>query len=261
MLTICWFYCIPFAKGLFFALSPLLFLFSLFMLKRGIRQSRPLLRQAAFLLMFLAALKLFTVDIYFLKDRLCGLFAPDCNATGFKILQAGGLVALTLTGLLLAQIYRSFIRNRRQAVIASEQMRLKCWSNLSIFLVLGLIFWLAAPWAGFLTVGHVPKLFMEVPWQYLAIMNVVVLLISFWKLEDCSWTYNPADKSRKAHSHRVWTAKDTLWLSAILFLITLVFSYASHDVLSGTTPHNQANIRMEDLDISRFGARFRLPGE
>ena len=93
MLMMCWFYCIPFAKGLFFASAPLILLFSLFVLKRGIRQSRLGLRQLAFVLMFIAIMKLFTVDIYLSRDTFLCAF-DECHDTGlFKMLQAAGLAA------------------------------------------------------------------------------------------------------------------------------------------------------------------------
>lgn len=262
MLMMCWFYCIPFAKGLFFASSFLLIIFSLFVLKRGIRQSRPWLRQAAFLLIFISVLKLFTVDIYLLRDQmLCDsrFFSSSCNAQGFKILQASGLAVLALCSLVLFNLYRNFIRERKRREITPEQNHLRFWSNFGMFLVMLLVLWLAAPWVGFLTVGHVPQLFMNVPWQHLAVLNTVVLLIGFWKLEDCSWLYNPAEKTRKKYLSRVWTPKDTLGLSVILFLITLAFSYASNDVLSTSQTHGQTHLQIDKIDFRSLGPGFHLP--
>jgi hypothetical protein len=264
MLMMCWFYCIPFAKGLFFASAFLLIIFSLFVLKRGVRQSRPLLRQLSFLLIFIAILKIFTVDIYLLRDNLlcgAGLFKSSCNAQGFKILQASGLAALLLCSLLLLNLYRSFIRERKRREITPEQNHLRLWSNLGMFLVMLLVLWLAAPWVGFLTVGHVPKLFMNVPWQHLAVLDTVVLLIGFWKLEDCLWIYDPAEKNKKKYISRVWTPKDTLGLSVILFLITLAFSYASNDVLSTSRPSEKSHFQMDEIDLGGFGLGFHLPGK
>ena len=40
MLALCWFYCIPFAKFLYFASAPILFVFALFMHKRGVSVAR-----------------------------------------------------------------------------------------------------------------------------------------------------------------------------------------------------------------------------
>jgi hypothetical protein len=262
MLMMCWFYCIPFAKGLFFASSFLLIIFSLFVLKRGIRQSRSALRQTAFLLMFIAILKIFTVDIYLLKDKLlCGTpwLLSACNARGFKILQASGLVVLALLSVVLINLYRSFIHNRRQKEIMPEQVYLRFWSNCGMFLVMLLVLWLAAPWVGYLTVGHAPQIFMNVPWQHLAILNTVVLLIGFWKLEDCNWLYNPSQKNKKKYQSRVWTPKDTLWLSVILFLITLAFSYASSDVLSSSHVHDSNTIQINKEDLSNVGKWLNLP--
>ncbi|MFH1158496.1 MAG: hypothetical protein V1721_06395 [Pseudomonadota bacterium] len=264
MLMMCWFYCVPFAKGLFFASSLLLLLFSVFALKRGVRQSRQTLREVAFFLMFTAFLKIFTVDAYMLKESLlCGIGVSSsaCTAKGFKIFQMASLVALALCSLGLLNIYRRFIGNREQIEFTPEQVNLEFWANISISLVVVLILWLAAPWAGYLTVGHVPKFFMDVPWQHLALLEIFFLLTGFWKLEDCRWIYDPAKKSKKSHLNRTWTPKDTLWLSVILFLITLAFSYASNDVLSVVTPSKGGHLlfRTEDIDFGRFGKGFRLP--
>lgn len=255
MLMMCWFYCIPFAKGLFFSFSLLLVLFSLFVLKRGIRQSRFGLRQAAFLLMFFAVLKVFTIDLYLLKEKiLCGsgLFSSGCGDTGFKILLLAGLVLLLLSSLGIFNAYRGFIRNAPQVSLTPQQVRLTFWANLSLSCVVILALWLAAPWVGYLTIGHVPGIFMQVPWQHLAVLNIILLLVGFWKLEDCSWVYHPAERIRKKHLARVWTAKDTLWLSATLFLITLAFSYISSDVLSMSKSNEQDHLHLpvgqKDID-------------
>jgi len=257
MLMMCWFYCIPFAKGFFFAFAPILFLFSLFVLKRGVRQSRPGLRQFAFLLILIAFLKLFTVDFYFLREPLCEIkkFPFPCNAEGFKKFQVTGLVLLTVCSMVLFNSYRSFLHNRKRMDVTPAQVHLPFWSNLSISLVMMLIFWLAAPWAGYLTVGHVPKFFLQIPWQHLAVLNIFVLLVGFWKLEDCSWIYDPTKKTKK-HVVNVWTAKDTLWVSLILFLITLAFSYASNDVLSNSLPKgkNAFQTQIDHIGLRDIGA-------
>jgi len=255
MLMMCWFYCIPFAKGFFFAAGPLALLFSLFVLKRGLRQSRAGLRQFSFLLMFLALLKMCTVDIYLLREYVMCTF-DKCHDTGFfKTVQGAGLVVLVLCSLLLFNFYRSFAHGRRQAEITPEQVHLSFWANLSIMLVMLLILWLAAPWVGYLTVGHVPDFFMDVPWQTLALLIVVVLLIGFWKLEDCLWEFHAADKTKKRHQINVWTSKDTLWVSVILFAITLAFSYASNDVLSAAMPQQGSHVSF-DWDKINFDDLF-----
>ena len=126
-----------------------------------------------------------------------------------------------------------------------------------------LIFWLAAPWIGYLTVGHVPQLFMKVPWQHLAVLNVAVLLTGFWKLEDCVWVYDPKNKIRNGSQINVWTVKDTLWLSVALLAIALVFSYASNDVLSESIPsrggHLQIDLGNIDFTAPTFGFGFNKP--
>ncbi len=251
MLMICWFYCIPFSKGLFFAASLLLLLFSVFMLKRGVRQSRSSLRSSAFILMFLAALKIFTIDLYLLSDKiLCdtAIIASRCAPTGFKVLMGGGFLAVVLIAALLLNAYRSFVYDRRQVQQRPEDVRLSLWVNIGLSLVVLLIIWLIMPWVGYLTVGSVPALVQHIPWQYLAIAIVAVLLICFWKLEDCSWVYHVEGRGKKAQVTRAWTAKDTLWVATLLFAIALVFSYVSMDVLSSrpSTP-SQSHFDWRDL--------------
>ena len=263
MLMMCWFYCIPFAKAFFFASAPLLILLSMFILKRGIRQSRVGLRQLAFLLMFFAILKMFTIDIYLARYYILCAFGT-CNDTGlFKSVQFAGLIALVFGSLFLFNLYRSFAKNRPQKEVTPDQVNLSFWANLSISLVIMLILWLAAPWAGYLTVGHVPQFFMQVPWQYLAIINIFVLLMGFWKLEDCIWIYSPKEKKAKNHQINVWTVKDTLWVSVILFAIALAFSYASNDVLSSAMPekNSEAGFNLDKIDFSIFGHEFSQPSQ
>ena len=261
MLMMCWFYGVPFVKGLFFTSSLLLFLFSVFALKRGVRQSRSALRGVAFFLMFIAFLKLFTVDVYILKEYLLcdlGVFPFFCSAKGFKIFLMTSLLVLALCSFGLFNVYRYFVNDREQVEFTPEQVKLELWANTSIFLVIVLILWLAAPWAGYLTVGYVPKFFMDVPWQHLALLEFAILLIGFWKLEDCSWAYNPEKKNKKSHINRTWTPKDTLWVSVVLFLITLAFSYASNDVLSAATPSRGGHFRFNTDDID-FLSMLRYP--
>ncbi|MBI3441542.1 MAG: hypothetical protein HY052_07050 [Proteobacteria bacterium] len=259
MLMMCWFYCVPLAKGLFFAASPLLIIVAFFILKRGVRQSRRELRQAAFFTIFIAFLKMLTIDIYLSRDSLlCGvhLLRFGCNATGFKILQMLALFALAPVSFFLFNVYRGFIRDRKQPEITPKQVHLTLWANLSLASVLVLVVWLAAPWIGYLTVGHAPQLFMRVPWQLLAAVNILVLLTGFWKLEDCSWIYHPAEHTKKKYAHRVWTPKDTLGLSVILFLIAFAFSYVSSDVLSPTHVHETGPLDLDKIDFSNFGQKL-----
>lgn len=233
MLMMCWFYCGPLVKGLFFALSPLLIVFAFFILKRGIRQSRLALRQGAFILIFLSILKILILDLYLLRESLLcksGWLQSGCTATGFIILQVLGLVVLVSASLFLFKTYHSFIRNPRQLQMTSQQAHLDLWANMGMGLAGLLIIWLAAPWIGYLTVGHVPQLFMQVPWQLLAFVDMLVLLTGFWKLEDCRVV--PYSVTRNRKSVRVWTPKDTLNLAVILFVITAALSYVSSDVLS-----------------------------
>jgi hypothetical protein len=236
VLTICFFYCIPFAKFLFFAMSPLLVLFALFVLKRGVVLARPGLRQTAFLLMFMAAFKLFMVDLrigkgYLLCER--GFPLLPCSAKGFMIIEILGILLLLLASVMLFHFYRVFMVQKKASEKTPEQVNLRFWANISLTAVMVMMAWLAAPWAGFLTVGYVPKLFTAVAWQHLAVVTLGLLLVGFWKAESCVWTFDTHAKTKRlAHMTKTWTPKDTLWLCVFLYLITLGLSYVAHDILS-----------------------------
>lgn len=237
MLMMCYWYCVSFAEGMFYASALLLILFSLFVLKRGIRRDSPGLRLTAFMLTYIALLKICILDIYLLRKQiLCGIdqLVPFCNAGGVRLLQGSGLLVLILLSFLLFNYYRSFLYSRKPPEKTPQQAGLPFWSALSVSLVMVMILWLAAPWAGYLTVGHVPVLFMQVPWQHFAVANTIILLIGFWKVEDCRWTYDSAGKTTTQRNIGTWTSRDTLWLSLYLFLAALAFSYASSDALSVT---------------------------
>lgn len=257
MLMMCWFYCIPLAKGLFLASGPLLILLSMFILKRGVRRSRLRLRQFSFFCFFIAFAKIFTVDAYLAREYLACRLLSVCTSGGLKAVQGGALLLLVLVSFFLFNVYRNFAHEKPQKHYSPEQVNLPFWANFGVVLVVGLILWLAAPWVGFLTVGHVPQFFMALPWQNLALVTMAVLLTGFWKLEDCTWTYDSAQKDRKKHQASVWTAKDTLWVSVILFLIALAFSYASSDVLSTAMPAQgggHMNFSLDDIDLSKLGS-------
>lgn len=233
MLMICWYYCVPLVKGLFFALSALLILFALFMLKRGIRQSRLPLRQGAFVLIFLAIMKTLILDLYLWRESLlCGTgwLQAGCNTAGFIVLQLLGLVALLPASFYLFRAYHGFIRNPPQLQMTPQQARLDFWANLGMGMSCLMIVWLAAPWIGYLTVGYVPQIFLQIPWQVLALVTTGVLLRGFWKLEDCTVVSYSIGKNKR--TVRTWTPKDTLYLAVTFFLATAGLSYVSSDVLS-----------------------------
>jgi len=232
MFMMCWNYCIPFFKGLFFLLSPLLLILSMFVLKRGVNQRRPALRQFAFLMIFVSFLKSFTLDIYMLRDKiLCNdlLFSFACNGTGFKSLQILGLVLLAASSFVVFKIYLTFVKERKVVYHTAKKLKLRLLANIGLWMAVFLMLWLATPWVGYLTVGSVPKFFVQAPWGAYSIINAIVLGVCFWRYEDC---VEHARAYGKKATKKVWTPKDTLWIAVFLLLITTAFFYASDDVLS-----------------------------
>lgn len=214
MLMLCWFYCIPFAKLLYFASAGIFVIFAFFMLRRGIYRDQPGLRQGAFLWMFVAAVKFFIFDIRMLKDKiLCGgwlgMKAQACGAGGLYagapvMLEVAGIGALAAVSFVLFHFYRRCLPPTRKKLVAPEDTAMHRWANLSLIMVIAMAIWTMAPWVGYLTVGYVPKVFALVKWQYLAVINVAVLLVGFWEAERCNWNYQSSlYEPRRSSGQRV----------------------------------------------------------
>lgn len=239
MLMLCWFYCIPFAILLYFALGPIMAVFSLFMLKRGVRQGRRGLKQWAFALLFSSGVKTFIFDLQtkFAQDYLfCTqkmLPIVACEPDPLRKIKFAGIVALVIFSYILLHYYQRLMPDRKPKIYTPEDVNLRFWANLGLVSVFAMIIWTMAPWVGALTVGGVPKLFMIVKWQHFAIGNVLLLLIGFWKVESCSWEYKSGDKESRKRVSGGWSPRDTLWLNVFLYLITLALSYVAHDILTG----------------------------
>lgn len=241
MLMLCWFYCIPFAKFLYFALSPILLVFSLFVLKRGVRTGRLGLRQWAFMLMFFSVFKLCIFDIrlggqYLFCDLGVTLPMMGCSAKGVRIAEFFCLVLLLASSLVIFHFYRLYLPVRKPNPKTPEEVNLRLWANISMMSVMAMVVWTMAPWVGYLTIGRLPEIFKVVQWQHFAIVNLLLLLFGFWKSESCSWEKNVKVSARSRHTIKTWTPRDTLWLNVFLYLITLALSYVAHDVLTGHMP-------------------------
>lgn len=246
MLMICWFYCIPFAKFAWFASSAVFFVFALFMLKRGVHARRPRLRLAAFFMMFGVIIKTFLLDVRIAKNYLLCDYAGkkgwslpllSCSPRGLMIADFTGMALCIAASLLLFNAYRAYIPEKKVDLVPPEKVRLRFWSNAALWGVIAMICWLAAPWVGFLTVGHVPGVFLAVPWQHFALANLALLLYGFWRAENCAWTFQVGKKDSMRHLQSTWTPRDTLWMTVFLYLIALALSYVAHDVL---TAHDRA---------------------
>lgn len=239
MLMLCWFYCIPFAKFLYFAIGPILLVFSFFMLRRGIYNARPGLRQTAFMLMFAVCIKIFISDIRLLKKEILCTLSPSitdnfCNGSGVMILETLGLVFILVSSLVLFHFYRTYAHVSKPSRVTPEEGGMRFWANLTMMSVLFMTVWQLAPWVGYLTVGGIPKIFDMVPWQALAIINLFILLKGFWTAEGCKWTTDVKTRSGRSISHNgmTWSPRDTMWMAVFIYLVTLGLSYVAHDVLA-----------------------------
>ncbi len=233
MIMLCWFYCIPFAKFLYFATAPLFLVFSLFMLKRATRAGRPLLKKIAFSFITLSIFKIFLFDVRALKqDIICSMHEESCTQKTMDMIDLLSLGLLIGSLYLTYHYYGVFMRIKKEKPQTPEQAHLPFWANATMCMVMLMVVWQLAPWVGYLTIGSIPAVFLALPWQFLAMINLVLLMIAFWRSENCVWDYDVTNKKTMGHLNKTWTAKDTLWTAVFIYLITLALSYVAHDVLT-----------------------------
>ncbi|MDD9900750.1 MAG: hypothetical protein OXT65_07205 [Alphaproteobacteria bacterium] len=240
MLALIWIYRVVLAYFLYFVTAPFFMIVSLFMLRRGIYTQRQGLRSTAFFIMFLCAIKAFTADIWFARKYLLCNFALgkklmlpflSCTQFGAMALSLIGFALTIVSCFIILQFYRMHIRPRKIEPLMPEQVNLRFWANLTMWSVLLMISWLAAPWVASLTVGNVPAFLGLVSWQTFALVNFTLLLFCFWKSECCNWNYDFRKKDKMKYMANTWTAKDTMWLTVFFYVIALALSYVSHDIL------------------------------
>ncbi len=237
MLALCWFYCIPFAKFMYFAISPVLIVFAMFMFKRGIYTARPKLRQWALVLIFFALVKVCAFDVRALgQDLLCTvneqLSEMGCNKSWQRGLELVALLLLVGGSIVLFQLHRAYMNVTQATTLKPDDVHLRFWANACLVAVIGMAVWQCAPWVASLTVGRMPQIFDQVPWQAVAIGNLCLLLYGFWKSESCNWNYEVKNKKRMQHLNQTWTPRDTLWMCVFIYLVTLALSYVAHDILT-----------------------------
>lgn len=236
MLMIMWIYRVVFANFVFFASTGVIFVIGMFMLKRGVYSHRPTLRKWAHAMIFLAAFKAFMVDVRAAKEYvlcdLADLSLLPCTRGGLMAADFLGMLLFLGTAVLIVNSYRRNMSERKLANLTPDQVNLRFWANLSLWAIIAMICWLAAPWLGFLTVGHVPRLFTIVPWHFWALFNAALLLKGFWQSESCSWSYKVGQKDKMRHLNDNWTPRDTLWLNVFLYVIALALCYVSADILT-----------------------------
>lgn len=229
MLMMCYIYCSSLSKWLFFASSSILFVISLFMLKRGVMQKRFGLRQLAFFMMFVSASKVFLVDAYLLRrDLLCNAVSWGCTPFGFKIFMLLSALALVAVTGVICIFYRNFLSERNRRYVSMEEAGVRLWANTGMGLVLVLILWLVLPWGWYLLTGHISALLSAGVWRYFSILVLGVILTGFWKYEDCNL---PRDIQHNKHTADAWKPKDTLWLALVLLIMTMGFFTASDDII------------------------------
>ncbi len=216
MFTICWFYCTSFLSAVYYASAPLVFVVAALVLQRGRVRQRQDLRKAAFALALPACLKLALFDL------------PDA---GLPLWAAVLLLAPLGAG--LRWLYCRYAAANVSALRQSPaQARLRLWANIAVAAVAGMGLWVAAPWLGYLTVGHVPRIFMTLPWEMPALACFALILRGFWKLESCAFGDAEFLAREKRYVTRIWTPRDTLWTALVAYVFILALSYVSHDILT-----------------------------
>ncbi|HYD17962.1 MAG TPA: hypothetical protein VEF76_05755 [Patescibacteria group bacterium] len=266
MLMMCWFYCFDLAWFLYFAGGPIFFLCAMFALKRGLANKRKGLRQTAFMMMAAVTAKMFVIDPFLfpapIKKRACELapkLAPlACNADGkgYPFIQVSGLIIFVTVGYFIYEYYKIYMPDRPTKQVTPDQVHLRFWANLTMVSTMMMVMWQLAPWVGYLTVGCIPAVFILFTWQQLAVVNLGLLTLGFWKLESCVWQFKVSERERMKYVTNTWTPKDTLWMTVFIYMVTLGMSYVAHDIMVRTksVPHPcgqteiQQNRQMNDID-------------
>lgn len=239
MLMICWFYCGPFVKLLYYALAPLMALFALFMLRRGVIRDNRAMRTRAFIVVFAACIKMFIFDLQELQAAIfcntaLGNILPLCSRGGFLFFGLLRIAALLASCMLVFHFYRRYLHCRARGLRPPHAVHMRVWANGALAAVLVLGVWTTLPWIGTLTTGTVPAIFGAVSWQLLAVLSGGLLLAAFWRAEECDW--DPArhrhGRGLNAEETATWTPRDTLWTTAFIYLVTLAMAYVTHDVLT-----------------------------
>lgn len=267
MLVLCYAYCIPLLKFLYFMMGPFFVVFGLFALKRGMRLRKQSLRQTAFFLMFGSALKMCLLDVHMLaegiKDKFClgGRFPGlDCSVESISnretmILSFYGIILLCVSCMVMFHYYRVYIPDRKFKDYTPEDVNLKFWVNVTLWSVIVMGLWVAAPWFGALLGAKLPRIFLAVQWKTLAMINLGLILFDFWKMESVVWEQkvsgDKADRARRRYLQATWTPKDTLWMTIFIYLLFCGLSYVGNDVLG---PKN-VNAKVEH----RWGVKDLIP--
>lgn len=275
MLMMCWFYCFDLAWFLYYAGGPLLMLCAMFALKRGIANQRKGLRQTAFLMMWGVSAKMFLIDPFMfpaaIKKKACSVAAQleplACKADGkgYPFIQFSGVVLFFVFAYVIYEYYKIHMPEKKIKHVTPDQVHLRFWANLAFVSTMTMVMWQLAPWVGYLTVGCIPGIFILFTWQELALVNLGLLTLGFWKLESCVWQYKVSERERMKYVQATWTPKDTLWMTVFIYIVTLGMSYVAHDIMVRTksVPHSCSLAQMQqnredmneidsgDMDISR----------
>ena len=236
MFVLCWVYCVPFVKFLYYAVAPLLLFFAFYVMKRGICREILWLRYSALVLAWAAVSKIFLMDVSSLaRDMACQMADRLCSATGVKIFQMAGGCLFALSAVVLLMLGARFGKKYRppRLKIPANDKPLRFWANLSMFLVLILCCWLSLPLLSYLAVGDTPQLFFKLRWQFFAMLNFLSLAIGFWRIEDYHHYYNDGAGERyvrQKDAGKVWVPSDTLWTVLPIYLLAVAAGVMSDDL-------------------------------
>ena len=234
MFMLCWFYCVPFLHFLYYAVGPFLFIYALFVRRRGVYRGDDGLEKLACILMGIASVKVFLADMRSLgRDLLCAsdLSGMVCNGFGWQALQMTGFLMLTGSLYLTWNHFRR-AGDRRAPLFVTRAAQVRFWANAGMALVIFMAVWQLSPWFFYLVIGRLPFVFTIVPWAPLTTAALIVLLMGFWKLEACPEYFGGGREPGQRRSKNVWTPRDTLWLAIFIYAITLGLSYVAHDIMA-----------------------------
>ena len=236
MFVLCWVYCVPFVKFLYYAVAPLLLFFAFYVMKRGICREMLWLRYGAMALAWAAVFKFFLIDIHSLsRGMACQMAESLCSATGAKIFQMAGGCLFALSAVVLLMLGARFGKKYRlpRRKIPANDKPLRFWANVSMMLVVVLCCWLSLPLLSYLAVGEAPQLFFKLRWQFFAMLNFLSLAIGFWRIEDYYQYYNDGAGERyvrQKDADKIWVPSDTLWMVLPIYLLAVAAGVMSDDL-------------------------------
>lgn len=231
MFMVCWHYCMSFLIFLNLTFVPIFIGWGAYVMKRGLLRRRQFTRKKAVILWAIAGLKFAVIDISLVgRMMFCQPFG-ECGVGVGWFLNVLVILCTISVGVLIYKMWNRYVPDMPYQPPRTDPRQLALWTRAAALTVTGFVIWVAAPWISTLVMGRIPAFFLVVSWPFPAVMALVSLCISFWKLEDVQWLYS-STRSRRAEKKKVWIPKDTLWTLIFVYIFTVMLAFASSSMIN-----------------------------